>query len=226
MRIPREQLQRLAAGAFGGVLAAAAFVVFALQPMWGRMGELDRQIAAQDRVEQDLTRLMQGAEGTARRYEATRSALLDIMNRQMPPDGNPMAWATEVMRQAAGTAGIAEENRQLSEISSGSVPASGLSSRVTKAPLLSLYEVRIDLLCGYHRLGFVLASLERQLPYMALRRLSVQPGTDSATLRVSMNCSFPRFTREGFPPESRPDAEQPEVKRVRGTGPAEGVNRP
>lgn len=217
MRISREQGQRMLAGALGGLILAALFWVFVLQPMRDRAATLDRQIADQQSVLDDLSRLMRDERQTGERYDAARAALREVMARQLPPDGNPMAWASEAVRRATAAAGIPEENRALSEASSGTVALSGLSSRISKAPLLAMYEVRIDLLCGYHRLGFFLANLEREMPFMLVRSLSIQGGTDNATQhKVTMKCAFPRFTREGFPPESRPDADLPEVKKARG----------
>jgi len=211
MPITRVQRRRFLLSGIIALLLLAAFWWFGLGPAWEKERVLDAQLATRRKASEGLTQSLQQARKVEAEYDTVRVQLLDVMARQIPPEGNPMAWAGEVVRRAAQSAGITDEYRAINEAIAGGT-RSGATVRKGRSQMLESYEVKIDLQCGYHRLGHFLANLERDVPYIGIQGLTIVPAVDtSERLRISLRCFFPRFTEEGFPPEARPDRENPKV---------------
>lgn len=224
MATTKKQRQRFIVSGIVALVLVALFWWLGLGPVRTKTSALNEQVVARRKTSEELTQLLQQAAKVEAEYEAVRKELTDVMTRQVPPDGNPMAWVGEAVRRAAQNAGITDDYRAISETASGGT-RSALPARQTKTSMLESYEVKIDLQCGYHRFGHFLANLERDVPYVGIQGLSMVPGMDkSGRLKVSVRCYFPRFRVEGFAPEARPDRETPRVpkKVVAGAKPATG----
>lgn len=212
--LSQEDTQKLALGAVVALGLLAGFWQLAWKPLSTRIAARNKEVAKAQKAYQTARRLTDVAPAIATQYETARNRLTNIMKAQMPPPVNATAWASDLFMQTAMS-----DSQGVNILSIGN---RGLRrqehKKNTAAPLFEECLFDVSLTATYHAFGRFLAQLEKNNPFFRVESLSVAPATSAAAkkehkLAINMLCAFPRLTEDGFPPEERPDAESPHVRK-------------
>lgn len=199
----RDQLRKMGIILGIALVALVGLYYLLLAPLRRDRKALSESIDQVQR-EYDVNKtLVRQAEAVATEHEQVRADFYAIMESQLAPGENPIAWLSAVVQSIAANQGVIIRN--LSEAGTYREPQSG---RDAPPPLFEAFQAKIEIQGTYHQLGRFLAKLEERLPYGQIQEMSFTP-SGLVPGRVEMNVKYAvaRFTEEGFAPGSRPAPE-------------------
>ncbi len=184
--------------------------------------EIDRRLAECRLVRANYESLLARADQIDSLYIKLNDELGASAQTRLPPAENPMAWSGSLVQRGSVAAGIQENRRAFKELRQREFKQ---NRDQRNAPPLEEYGVALDLQCGYHQFGHLLASMENDVPFMRIDSFSINTGQRTAEkqLRISLKCFFPRFSAEGFPSELHPETRMPVIGGLKAPRP-EGVD--
>ena len=205
-----EQKQQLVVlVVFIGGLLYAAFE-FGLKPIRQEKQAIVSEIETLQNQLQRGRRLLNTKEATAKDYRKTRDEIRTVMSERLPPYENALSWATGEINKAARNVDIEETDLAISD-RGGGTPFIRTKGRDAKPGILNVFRVGVDFSASYHTLGRFIAAIESNNPYVHVSLLTISGKSrgDDPRLNVTLECVFPQFARDVFPPSAHPDEPLP-----------------
>lgn len=196
-------------GILGGVVIGVLVIVllnqFAKRPITDKiklMNEQIRQVEAQLKMNKALVRQLPALQ----KEHDVLLEKLDQVSQKLVSEETPVRWANAIVERHA-----AKEKLTVRSFNAGGVNQLSTTKKVKRKLVLSpnVYEefrTETSLWGTYHQFGRFLANLETEFPVMRIATFSLRAKNDNPLdgLTISLSANYPRFSKEGFPVETRP----------------------
>lgn len=208
--LSKEQKQQLVLAVMVGCGLIYSLWQFGLQPILREQAKTATKIESLQEQQRKEKLLLNARQSTEQKYRELRDEIRQVMVEKLPPYENAMSWATELIGSAAAAAGMQEADLAINERGRGS-ELIRTSGRDAGPALLKVFRVGVDFTADYHTLGRFVAAIEKENPYAHVGQLTVKSRKRGGqfNLEVSLECVFPRFSRQAFPETAHPDAPLP-----------------
>jgi hypothetical protein len=186
----KEQKQKVAAGALGGVMVLFALWRFVFTPWLVRGTEARTELATlQGQLE--AADLAIHTEGLTDEKLADAEALLrKASTEQLPSTDNPLSWVTREIYKHARTVGVDIET--VSEL--GGSSGGNWDTKDMAAYAFRPYSVRVDTQCNYDQVCRLIKTLEENNPYLGVLGISISArGGSPESHQISITLEWPSW---------------------------------
>ncbi len=192
--------------------AVTAYYHLLLNPLLEKRNATNSSIATVQKQLKQRQRLLARSSAIEAEYKRMHLELTDLLQKQLPPQENAMAWSSEMVRKAGSVANLPENDWALKEYRSNASRAEKATQDSDLRPLFEDYEIDVNLRSQFYQFGKFTANLEKALPFIHIDSFSIHPDmSNPGTLQISVRCAFPRLRIQAFPDNRHPLGEKLDV---------------